>query len=136
VARDVVAVVTQPGTLTTHRSTFVAFHLARASASQQNILWNGEWTTHRHVQQPVLDRGGKRERRGTVGPLRLELAEEEWSSLGAITGRRSGGLLGASPLLSSCITKVVAVLMGEDVADRFKEPAARRAQRRISERMH
>ncbi|OCT46805.1 hypothetical protein CLCR_02178 [Cladophialophora carrionii] len=95
------------------------------------------WATHRQVQHPVLDRGGKRERRGTDGPLRLELAEEEWSSLGAITGKRSGGLLGASPLLSSCITKVVVVLMGEDASrTQFKGPAARRTQRRMSERMH
>ncbi len=70
------------------------------------------WLTHRHVQHPVLDLGGRRARGGTVGPLRLELAEEEWSSLGAITGKRSGGLLDASleasPRLLSCITNVLA----------------------------
>lgn len=68
----------------------------------------------RHVQQPVLDRGGSLARGVTLGavlgcPLRLELAEEEWSSFGAMTGRRRGVFLEASPRLSSCITRVPVV---------------------------
>ncbi len=54
-------------------------------------------------QHPVLERGGSRARGGTltlVVPtirLRLELAEEERSSFGAITGNRIAGFLEGSP---------------------------------------
>lgn len=71
----------------------------------------------RQVQQPVLERGGNRARGGTLGPtvprwpLRLELAEEERSSLGAMIGNRSACFLEESPRLSSCITSVLVEVM-------------------------
>ncbi len=71
--------------------------------------------THQH---PVLDRGGSRGRGGTVTfvvpsiRLRLELADEDRSSFGAITGSRTVGFFEGSPRLVPCITRVVAV-MGE-----------------------
>ena len=55
-------------------------------------------------QHPVLDRGGSRARGGTltfVVPTiwpRVELAEEERSSFGAITGSRIVGFFADSPL--------------------------------------
>jgi hypothetical protein len=70
-------------------------------------------STHQH---PVLDRGGSRARGGTVTfvvpsiKLRLELAEDERSSLGAMTGKRNVGFFEGSPRLVSCITRVVAVI--------------------------
>lgn len=109
--RAVVAIMAQPRTLATNRAAFVAFYLACAIDVKKDGRGEFLERTHRQVQQPVLDRGGSRARGGTVGPLRLELAEDEWSSLGAITGKRSGGLLEASPRLSSCITNVAVVLM-------------------------
>lgn len=71
--------------------------------------------THQH---PVLDRGGRRARGGTVTfavPsiwLRPELVEGV-SSFGAITGRRNAGFFEDSPRLVPCITRIVAV-MGKD----------------------
>jgi hypothetical protein len=68
------------------------------------------------VQQPVLDRGGRRVRGPTTGPLTpvacwpldLELTDEERSSLGAMIGRRGCGFLeDVSPPLCPCITRVV-----------------------------
>lgn len=70
-------------------------------------------------QQPVLDLGGRRARGGTVKlvvprvKLLLELADDDRSSFGAITGRRRCCFLEESTLLLPCITKVSVSVMGE-----------------------
>ena len=45
--------------------------------------------------------------------LLLELVDEEWSSLGAIAGRRSCCFAEASTLLLPCITNVVTIVMSD-----------------------
>jgi len=48
-------------------------------------------------------------------PLRLELVDDEWSSLGAMMGSRCGAcFLEDSPRLSSCITKVPVVVIEDE----------------------
>lgn len=76
-------------------------------------------------------------RRGTLGPgwpLRLELAEDESSSLGAMAGKSNGGLFGDSSGLSSCIT--TAVRDGIELPGMYNVEKRRVAQGHMSARMH
>jgi hypothetical protein len=75
----------------------------------------------RHVQHPVLERGGSRVRDATFAVallwltllLELVVVVDERSSLGAMAGRRGCCFAGVSALVVPCITSVVRIVMSD-----------------------
>jgi hypothetical protein len=58
--------------------------------------------------------------------LLLELLEEEWSSFGAMVGRRSCCFVEASTLLVPCITSVATIVMSDLINSSSQDEGFRR----------